>query len=189
MSFTPSLPESSPDDTLRTPELLPRFRIAPTDFLLLSALIAVALLFAYIYTRSERFFYFWDYYGYQDKAVQTVNAFRQSVVEGMRHIAVTFRQDYNHLFALPFVPLGPTVGLSRRIYIVATTFVYLVPYTLAMGAVATQLLTTLPTRRVFWSVAFLSLLIPPVWFATLRGYPDIGAAALLGFGLSLYLRD
>jgi hypothetical protein len=46
-----------------------------------------------------------------------------------------------------------------------------------------------PKRLVFWSTAFISILMPTVWVPILRGYPDIGSMVLIAIALIIYWKD
>jgi hypothetical protein len=92
---------------------------------------------------------------------------------------------------LPCLLLAPFIfffGDSRIVYIVSNALVYIVPFSLVMGVLATKIIPV-HSHIVFWSTTFLTLLIPPTWISTLRGYPDIGAAVLIGLAILFYLKD
>jgi hypothetical protein len=44
-------------------------------------------------------------------------------------------------------------------------------------------------RLIFYTTTLLALLFPLTWVPTLRGWPDIGGAALMGLAIWLYFRD
>jgi hypothetical protein len=157
------------------------------DGALLIALVAVVLWVTYAYVSVERLFYYWDLAVYEDLARKIASAFRQSGGAGWGQVRRSLGEDYNALFAVPLVPFlsrHPT----RLAYTLSLALVYLVPFALSIGALATRLLIG-PTRAVFWAAAGLSLFVPMSWIPTLRGYPDTGAATLVVLAAWIYLRD
>jgi hypothetical protein len=157
------------------------------DLALLAALMAVLLGVTYAYVGAERFFYYWDFAVHQDIASATAAAFRESWTAGWRAVGQSLREDYNALFALP---LAPVLGRhdSRMAYEMGLALTGLLPFALAVGALATRVVAG-PARTVFWTATWLTLLVPMSWVPTLRGYPDAGAAALITIALAVYLRD
>jgi hypothetical protein len=154
--------------------------------LLVLSLVAAA--FAFIYTTSERFFYFWDYALYQDLTANTAAAFRTSFSDGMHTVWGSFDNDYNRLFTLPLVPVALEFGLSRPVFIVCLAIFYQLPFALAMGAIAAELFRGC-RRPILWGTALLTLLLPTIWAPTLRGYPDAGGAAFILIAAWLYIRN
>ncbi|HCF26792.1 MAG TPA: hypothetical protein DEV81_06190, partial [Cyanobacteria bacterium UBA11049] len=96
--------------------------------------------------------------------------------------------ERNKIYTLPLLPFILIFGQSRLVYEISLALVYLVPFSLSMGAVATQLIQANPVA-VFWSTALSSLLIPVSWSATFLGIPDTGAAALIALAAFVYLKD
>jgi hypothetical protein len=68
------------------------------------------------------------------------------------------------------------------------TLFFFLPYCVAWGLVAMQVFT-LPARRAFWATVALCAAMPLGWMSVMYGYPDIGAAALIGLAVLLYVRD
>ncbi|NJO93993.1 MAG: hypothetical protein HC820_05880, partial [Hydrococcus sp. RM1_1_31] len=98
--------------------------------------------------------------------------------------------EYNKIFCLPLLPFVLIFGDSRLTYVMSLALVYLVPFCLVMGLLATKIFSTYPyPRQLFWLTAFLTLLMPPTWIAILRGYPDMGGAAIIGLAIFVYLKD
>jgi hypothetical protein len=159
----------------------------------LLAFIIVAVTIAYV--SHEREFYFWDYKGYQDRSLELATYFRSlnhptvndfvSLFEAVR--ASTFN-DYSYYPAVLPAVAAVAFGDSRTVYILALMLFHMLPFTLAVGAIATQLF---PSRRyvLFWGTAFVTVMLPTIWRPTMRGYPDIGAAFLMVLAIFLYLRD
>ncbi|HET8625490.1 MAG TPA: hypothetical protein VFM14_18160 [Gemmatimonadales bacterium] len=156
--------------------------------LLLLVLVGVSLLFARLYISRERTFYFADYNAYLDFTTASLEAFRESAGYGLRRLYRSLGEDYNFYFTLPLLPVMELLGESRTSYLLGITLVYHVGFALSLGALAVRLIAG-PPHAVFWSVAFLSLAVPTVWAPTLRGYPDLGAAALVALGITAYDRS
>jgi hypothetical protein len=158
------------------------------DLFLLTGLILVTAAIATLYISNEKFFYFWDFAHYSSKTSEVVENFRQSPPQAIKIFFKSLSDDYSQLFCLLLVPFIFVFGDSRIVYIVSSALVYIVPFSLVMGMLATKIIPAHP-RIVFWSTAFLTLLIPPTWLSTLQGYPDIGAAVLIGLAILVYLKD
>ncbi|NJP21157.1 MAG: hypothetical protein HC763_21585 [Hydrococcus sp. CRU_1_1] len=141
-----------------------------------------------IYVSSEHYFYFWDFVNYPNQTSELVSVLRRSPLEGIWRLYTSLSLDYSQLPCLPLIPFFFIFGESRLVFIVACALVYIVPFTLVTGAIATKIIPIYP-RIVFWSTAFVTLLIPSTWTALLRGYPDIGSAVLIGLAALIYLQD
>ncbi|MEK0085645.1 hypothetical protein [Benzoatithermus flavus] len=163
-------------------------RILAIDLLLVVAVYAAALAFAYLYVRSERFFYYWDFVGYQVRSEWLAHLLAHDLGQAWAAFLVALPSDYNMIPSVPLAPLLMVTGPGRMPYILAIVAVYVVPFALVTGAVATRLVRRAP-RRVFWTTTWLVLALPATWVAALRGYPDIGGAALLVLVLYIYLGD
>jgi hypothetical protein len=152
------------------------------------ALVAVVLSVTWVYVASERTFYFWDHAEYHDIATRTAAAFRESTGRGIAFLQESYRGDYNALFALPLVPWLLAFGESRLAFEVSLALVYLVPLSLAIGALAVRLVPG-GGRAAFWLAVGATLLVPMAWVPTFRGYPDSGAAALVVLAMLVFLED
>jgi len=141
-----------------------------------------------LYVSSERYLYFWDSANYPNQTSDLASAFRTSIGQGFETFFVSLSTDYNKIPCLPLVPFVLIFGNSRLVYILSSALVYNVPFALVMGALATKIIPG-QSRAVFWSTAFLTVLIPTTLLPTLRGYPDIGAAFIIGLALLVYLKD
>jgi hypothetical protein len=159
----------------------------PLDGALLIALVTVVLSVTYAYVIVEQFFYYWDLALYQDMARNVASAFRQSWAAGWGDVRQSLGEDYNSLFALPLVPFVSRHD-TRMAYTLSLALVYLVPFALSVGALATRVLVG-PARAVFWTATGMTLFVPMSWVPTLRGYPDAGAATLVVLAAWIYLRD
>ena len=164
-------------------EIRQKFQVN-ASLLALLALIIVTITSLYI--SSERNFHWWiDWYS---PTIQIANAFRESPSEAIELIAPSLAQERNKLYVLPLVPFILAFGSSRLVYEISLALVYLLPFALAVGALATQLIRSHP-RTVFWSTTLLSLLIPVSWIPTFMGIPDTGGAALITLAAAIYLQD
>jgi hypothetical protein len=155
---------------------------------LLALLAILTIVVTCVYISSEHVFYWWDYAGYQAVANAKTASFFASPTHALREVYGSFGNDYNELFTLPVVPFLALFGQTRLVYILSLATVYLLPFALAAGAVATQLIQASKTA-VFWSTALIALLMPIAWVPTLRGYPDTGGAFLIALAIYVYLRD
>ena len=155
---------------------------------LLLALILTIISVVYTYVSSENTIYVSDYAGYQNIAHNIVSSYRQSPLSAMRAIALSTLEEYNALFTIPLIPWMLIFGESRMAFELALGIMYLLPFTLILGALAIQMLPTRP-GTVFWLTVAFALLMPIVWVPTLRGYPDTGAAFLIALAVWVYLRD
>jgi hypothetical protein len=166
---------------------LSRQKIA-IDLFLLTGLILVTAAIATFYISNEKFFYYWDSANYSSKTSELVESFRASPLQAIKIFFKSLSDDYSQLPCLLLVPFIWFFGDSRLVYIVSSTLVYIIPFSLVMGMLATKIIPAHP-RLVFWSTTFLTLLIPPTWISTLRGYPDIGAAVLIGLAILIFFKN
>ena len=141
-----------------------------------------------VYMSQEKYFYFWDYANYSDQTSELASAFHASIIQGLRTLKGSLVSDYNKLPCLPLVPFFLIFGNSRLVYILSSALAYVLPFSLVMGAIATRIIPVHPFA-VFWSTAFLTLLIPPTWASSFRGYPDIGGAVIMGLAVLVYLKN
>ena len=155
---------------------------------LLAGLTAVAILIAAMYVSSEQYIYFWDYSNYSDRTFYLTSIFNDKPLKFIRIILASFKDEYNYLPCLPLLPFTLIFGYSRLVYILSCVIVYCIPFALVMGAIATQLIPMRPPA-VFWSTAFLTLLVPCTWMSTLRGLPDMGGAMLIALAIWVYLQN
>ena len=152
-------------------------------FALLVLLTAIATV---LYTSSERNFHWWIDWYY--KTIEVASAFRQSPIAGISNLLQSLGTERNKIYTLPLVPFILLFGESRLVYQIGLALVYLVPFSLVMGSLGTRLIPA-NTMAVFWSTAFLSLLIPINWIPTFLGIPDTGGAVLIGIAVWIYLQD
>jgi hypothetical protein len=145
-------------------------------------------LIAYLYISSEKYFYFWDYANYSDKVNHLVEKWQISPLKVIEKVVDSLGDNYTDLPSLLILPFRLFFGGSRLVFILSLSLVYLLPFSLMMGHVATLLIVA-PKRLVFWSTAFISILIPTVWVPILRGYPDIGSIVLIAIALTIYWKD
>jgi hypothetical protein len=164
---------------------LPKF---PASIVFFTALALIVVLLPVLYVSHEHYFYFWDWVAYQNKATSFVSTWRQSPTEAIQQLQASLASNYNLLYVVPLLPFLLAFGKSRLVFIVSLALVYLLPFSLVMGAIATKLIPIYP-RAVFWSTAFLTLLVPAVWAPLLRGYPDIGGILLISLAVLAYLQD
>jgi hypothetical protein len=163
--------------------LLPKKRLIDAGLLILLALLTVAV--TIIYTSQEQNFYWWvDWY---NRTVLIADLWRDSPKTALLQVQISLSWERNSLFTLPLLPFLLIFGNSRPAYEAGLALIYLLPFSLAMGALATRLIVA-PVRWVFWSTAVLTLLVPVTWNATLLGIPDTGGAAFLALAAWVYLK-
>ncbi len=163
------------------------------DKSLLNTIYFIALLvcifsIASVYVSSEKYFYFWDYANYSDKVNRLVEKWQISPLKVVEKVIDSLGDNYSDLPSLLILPFRLLFGESRLVFVLSLTFVYLLPFSLAMGYIATLLISA-PRHLVFWSTTFISILIPTVWVPVLRGYPDIGSIVLITISLTVYWKD
>ncbi len=171
-------------------------QLAVMDCLMLLLVATSMLLFISQFLGGEHTFYIYDSYFWPTKArllaYHYQALFSESALHAIpslaREVWVSTADDYSELYALPLAPFLLLFSPSRQVYIDSVALLYTLPFALVVGALSAQLA---PSRRrlVFWSGALLTLLTPTVWAATLRGYPDTGAALLLSLSIFLYLKS
>jgi hypothetical protein len=152
-------------------------------FVLLLALIVSVTT---VYIIHDRNFHWWIDWWY--RTIQLAQEFRLSPLAAIEQLQSSLREERNGLYILPLLPFVWVGGESRLVYTIGLALVYWLPFCLVMGALATQVIRA-PARPVFWSTAFLTLLMPVNWMPTFLGIPDTGAALLIGLATLLYLQD
>ncbi len=162
---------------------------------LLSLLVATICAIVVMYVSSEHTIYYWDDAVYHDMTLERAIYFRDlaknslgQLRDALNSIRESTSNDYSDLHTLLIIPFVLSFGDARLVYILCLALMYLLPFILISGAIASKIIPYRPTV-VFWSSAFLMLLIPAVWSPTLHGYPDTGSAALIGLAILLYLSD
>lgn len=150
--------------------------------------LAVANGFAAWYIKQEQTLYCWDFDVYWQASAHLIETSRTSdpleVWNQIRRWAQT--EDYGPLPVLLPSGVGAAFGNTRLVYVLAIVNIYLVGLAFAAGLFVRRFvpgvggsLTALPLLVV--------LLCPVVWASVLRGYPDIGGAALGVIALFIYL--
>jgi hypothetical protein len=170
----------------RSASQAPRSQII--DAISVVLLLGIVLSVTYLYVSSESTFYTSDYGGYQAITQGLVARYQESLRAALAAVIRSTNDEYNAYFAVPLVPFLLLLGDSRLAFETALAVVYLVPFTLAVAAIAIELLPERP-RLAFWSTATIVLLTPIAWVPTLRGYPDTGAAFLTCTAIWAYLWD
>ncbi|RYF63419.1 MAG: hypothetical protein EOO39_28580, partial [Cytophagaceae bacterium] len=173
-------------------------RIRPSDILLGFLFIAIVLAGTFVYMNRERMIYSWDEANYTFLTGLTYEAFFPAhpdppgdtfrPIYGLRNIHGSFAREYNQLFTLPLAFFERAFGTSRTVFVLGVSLLFLIPFSVFWGLVAGRIFD-LPKRVAFWGTLGLILVMPATYLAVLRGFPDIGGAALLGLAVLLYLRD
>lgn len=144
---------------------------------------------SFSYASSEHTFYAGDFAPvyYHNNAQLVVSAWRQSPLKAIANIWQSLDRDHNQLFVLPLLPILLIFGDSRTSYIMSVAVVYLLPWSLVMGAIASRLIYLANPLLIFWLTTSISLLLPMSWLPTLRGYPDVGGALIISIAILLLL--
>ena len=165
----------------------PRERLLWGGGLLLLLCIFVILL-PYFYVRAEHTFHSNDPAHYQDLASAETADFRASPVWAVDSLMASLADQYNRIFTVPLVPLMVVFGDSRVVFITGLALLYLLPFALVLGAIGSKLFPLQP-RKAFCFTALLTLLVPTIWMHLLRGWPDVGAAFVIGLAIWVHLDD
>jgi hypothetical protein len=149
-------------------------------------LITVALTVPYI--QSQRVFLGGDINDdFYQLALRVAETFQQSPIAALQLIYRSFSRDYNKFFSLPLIPFFLLFGNSYLVYVSALAIVYLLPFALSMGAIATQLIPVC-SNAVFSSTALITVLLTPNWVTIFQGYPDISATLVISLAMWVALR-
>lgn len=155
---------------------------------LIIGLLLITIVITVPYIRSQQAFLGGDINDdFYQFLLEVTDVFRQSPLAALQLIHQSFDQDYNKLFSLPLIPFILAFGNSYLVYVVSLAIVYLIPFTLVIGAIATQLIPVYP-KAVFASTALIAILITPNWLTILQGYPDISAALLIALAIWVCLQ-
>ena len=141
-----------------------------------------------IYVFHEHTIYWWDFVGYQNATNNLTRLFRESFVRAIDDILGSLSQQKNYLVTLPLIPFIYFFGNERIVYILSLNLIYLLPFSLLVGAISKKLISV-NSRWVFWSTVIITLLIPISWSPSLRGYPDIGASLFILLAIIIYLKN
>jgi hypothetical protein len=185
---------SEPSDSVTIHSLLKIMRLPfihqhrYLDIFGLMGLVGIAVSIATAYISQEQYFYFWDYAHYSDRVSQLAAKLQASPWKALECFVDYLGDDYTQIPSLPLLPFALLFGNSRLVFILSLALVYVVSFSLSLGAITTQIITASP-RLVFWSTAYLSILIPATWSAILRGYPDLGGASIMALAILLYWKD
>lgn len=149
-------------------------------------MVLIATTITILYISQEHNFHWWIDWHY--KTIEVATAFSQSPIAGINNVLQSLGDERNKIYTLPLVPFILIFGKSRLVYQISLTLIYLLPFSLSLGGVATQLIGANP-HNVFWSTALLSLLISVTWIPSFLGVPDTGGALLVTLATFIYLQD
>lgn len=157
-------------------------------WLALYSVSVTGLVLCLFYLSYERAFYFWDFKFYHEQTVVIAHLFGRSMADGARQISNSLNDDYNLLFTIPLVPFIWLFGASRQAFVVAAYLVYFVPFLVVVSEVARRIFPEIAERASRIAPVF-ALAVPMTWLFVVRGYPDIGGAAIVGLILLVYWRS
>jgi hypothetical protein len=144
--------------------------------------------FAVWYIGRERTLYFWDYMVYWVRCADLAEAMRAGppgeVWDQVRR--ETQEADYGPLPAVPPSAVMAAFGDSRLAYVLAVVNLYLLALAAAAWLFVRRFAPSAGTLAVVMPL-LLVLLSPVAWVPILRGYLDIGGAALGVLALLVYL--
>jgi len=159
-----------------------------TNIILFLTIVLIIIAITSIYISNEHTIYWWDFVGYQNAANNLTRLFRESLLRAIDDILGSLSQQKNYLITLPLIPFLYIFGNQRIVYILSINLLYLLPFSLLVGAIGIKLIPVY-SRWVFWSTVVIALLIPMTWSPSLRGYPDIGATLFILLGTLMYLQN
>lgn len=155
---------------------------------LIVGLLLITIVITVPYIRSQQAFLGGDINdSFYQFLLEVTDGFRQSPLVAFQLIHQSFDRDYNKLFSLPLIPFVLAFGNSYLVYVISLAIVYFIPFTLVMGAIATQLIPVYP-QAVFASTSLIAALITPNWITMLQGYPDISAALIIALAIWVCLQ-
>lgn len=202
-------------DTPQKPSQPVKWRQHAWNGLLFLLAILFVVVLVSVYIRQERFYYFYDFAGYQGVTQDLAYTFSQDALVAISRLKNSLELEYNDLFAIPLVPWILLFGESRLVYELSAALLFQLPYALALGGIAHRLVSKgsslskkgtsdpgqasqpsvsphhvshLP-RLAFWLTVFLTLASPTAWGPLLRGLPDVGAACLVALAIWVSLYD
>lgn len=162
--------------------------VIPINILLFLLLVVVVVTITSLYILKEQYYYFWDYANYFQQTNDLIIQLQKSPLEAAVTFLLSLFDDYTQIPLIPVLPFRLLLGPSRLGFILSLALAHIIPFCLAMGAIATQVIRARP-RTIFWLTAFATLLMPPVWIPVFRGFPDIGGATLLMLATLFYWQD
>jgi hypothetical protein len=159
-----------------------------TFFPIFLGLVMLALAIPGLYITQEKFFYYWDYGGFQGVAIHQAKDIIEQFLPVLKRTIRSINLEYNYFYTIPLIPFIISFGYSRLSYVLSVSLIYQLPFSLVIGAIG-SLLIRFRRSVVFWSVAYLCLFVPIVWAPTLRGYPDVGGALFIALAVWVYCLD
>ncbi len=151
-------------------------------------LIIGVIALTYVYVSAEHTLYTWDFHEYTTRLQTTYTDLTRSPLTAFVKIYLSTSQEYNLLPAVPMLPLRLILGGSRLAFEINTGLVFVVPFGLSVGWIASRTISG-PRPAVFWTAVLVALATPYTWVAILRGFVDLGAAALIAMAIGLYVGD
>jgi len=170
----------------------PRLRRGPATWaataLGLVLLVGGVLLLTAVYVGAEHTLYTWDWHEYTTRLEQTYATARLSPLTALVQVYLSTSQEYNLLPTLPLLPLRYVLGASRLAFELDASLVFVVPFALTVGWIGSRSLPG-PRPLAFWTTAVIALAMPYTWVAILRGFVDLGSAAMVAAAIGLFVGD
>lgn len=140
------------------------------------------------YVSGEHTFYTWDFHTYSTRLETTFAQLTLSPLTALVQVYLSTSQEYNLIPTVPLLPLRAALEGSRVAYEANLAVVFIVPFVLAVGWIGSRTIAG-PRAAVFWTTVLIALAIPYTWVSILRGYTDLGAAAIVAAAIGLYVAD
>jgi hypothetical protein len=141
-----------------------------------------------VYVATERTFYTWDFHEYSTRLETSYAQLTHSPLTALVQIYLSTSQEYNLIPTIPLLPLRALLDGSRTAFEVDLAAVFIVPFVLAVGWVGSRTIAG-PRTAVFWTTVAVALAIPFTWVSIMRGFADLGAAAVVAVAIGLYVAD
>lgn len=142
----------------------------------------------YSYVSAEHALYTWDFHEYTTRLETTFAALKRSPLTAFVQVYLSTSQEYSLIPTIPMLPLRAVLGGSRLAFELNAAIVFIVPFVLAVGWVGSRTIRG-PRGAVFWTTVLFAVATPYTWVAILRGFVDLGSAALVAMAIGLYVGD
>jgi hypothetical protein len=160
----------------------------------LGTCLLAANLFAWTYVSSERFIYYWDLANYWDRFIRLTHLFEADPLSAIQKTVWSLqRDDYNFVPVVPFVPIGLLLGVDRPVYILCIVNLLALPAIITLHLLCRQAAPPPESNNEssgshLFVPVLVALTTPQFWIPILRGFVDVGGAALINMALFLHFQ-
>lgn len=140
------------------------------------------------YVSAEHTFYTWDFHAYSTRLETTYAQLIRSPLTALVQVYLSTSQEYNLIPTIPMLPLRAVLDGGRIAYEANIAALFIVPFVLAVGWIGSRAIPG-PRTAIFWTSVLIALAIPYTWVSILRGFADLGAAAIVAIAIGLYVAD